>query len=59
MTSSPRLPSTTSAIDGALITCDPDFVLPDRSESKGLPVWVVVAVALTTAWAAAIASRHA
>lgn len=49
--------STTSA-GSTLITYDPDFALPNRSQQPRLPVWVIAAVALSTVCAAALMTRR-
>ncbi|MDN5820292.1 MAG: hypothetical protein L0H74_04955 [Brachybacterium sp.] len=56
MTTSPK---PTTSVHSALITCDPDFVLSDRSQRYRLPTWLMLAFAVTTACATAVASRHA
>nr|WP_164929885.1 hypothetical protein [Brachybacterium faecium] len=44
----------------ATITCDPDFVLPDRSSSPPrLPAWIVASIALTSACAVLLVNRIA
>lgn len=57
MTSSPLPQHPTHAVDS--ITLDPDFVLPERSHRSPLPTWLVVLLAVATAWATTIASRRA
>ncbi|ASK66454.1 hypothetical protein CFK39_12215 [Brachybacterium avium] len=59
MTTSPPQPTPTTSVHSALITCDPDFVLSDRPSRYRLPMWLMLAVAVTTACATAAASRHA
>lgn len=58
MTSTPLQPAPASIIDSSLITCDPDFALPDRALQPRVPIWLVVGVALTAACAMTLVSRH-
>lgn len=51
-------PTPTTPADSVLITYDPDFALPNRSQQPRLPLWVVAAVALSTVCAAALMTRH-
>lgn len=52
-------PSASAHTAAAAITCDPDFVLPDRSANPPrLPAWIVVTIAVASACAVALVSRH-